>query len=80
MLTLSMIDVMNSESEQPTKCFEKLRERPLIKYSEISPIQDVFPEVTLTEDLHELFSRSDFVTTSMAPMWYLARDFFRQER
>ncbi|XP_028398909.1 endoplasmic reticulum membrane-associated RNA degradation protein-like isoform X2 [Dendronephthya gigantea] len=79
LLSLSMFDVTNSESRQPTKCCEKLNERPLIKYSEISPLRDVFPDITLTGKLHELFSRSDFVTNSMVPLWYLALDFFRQE-
>ena len=42
-------------------------------------IKDVFPVVNI-EHLSELFSASDFVTTSMAALWYLAADFFQQNR
>ena len=77
MLTISLAETMKFYAKQPL--IEKLNERPLITYSELAMIKDVFPVVNI-EHLSELFSASDFVTTSMAALWYLAADFFQQNR
>jgi hypothetical protein len=81
MLTISLAETAKAHNEQTH--FEKLSERQLIKYSESTVIKDVFQNIELTQtdnSMSKLFSRSHFVTTSMLSLWYLASDFFQQER
>ena len=79
MLTISLAETAKAHNKQLH--FEKLRERQLIKYSENTVVKNVFANIEPTGDLvNKLFSRSHFVTRSMVSLWYLASDFFEQER
>jgi hypothetical protein len=79
MLTISLAETANIHNKQLH--FEKLSERELIKYTENIVTKDVFASIELSRDfLNELFSKSQFVTSSMVSLWYLASDFFEQKR
>ena len=82
MLTISLaktIQINLAKNENSMCHIEKLNERSLIKYSDMTIVKDVFPDVQ-TENFRELFSKSHFVTSSMANLWHLAQDFLRKEK
>ena len=78
MLTVSLAETMKIQYKE-ADCMQSLYERPLIKYSEVDTIKDIFPDVE-TVNLCELFAKSNFVTASMLQLWHLALDFFQSQR
>lgn len=56
-----------------------LKVRTLTKYAKPKLLQEIFPEVQ-TDNLADMFRKSNFVTSSMAELWDLVLHFYKNER